>query len=322
MRTLFFLLIIIFFSKSFATGKCLEIFLNDEKLFTENYENYSIKNINLENPEATFDPDNFLLKLMTKTAGVGQKISRLTSAKVVDTVVYLASGYEAGFAFLAFPGATTFIGIDNHPFINTNVDSIAAKSLPLQDTVFTRFQAIDDFVADGNHLASAILASLKMTFPELRVHRIAEFKESDGASHGWVDFDTGPGTPIRRYIHINEWFNGGSKWRTVLPEHGFDGLLIKGSIDIYKDYRNGAFDLVNHLRATQGVVLDADNRLWDLIQWGYQDFVLEVEAAGLPESSITIYRTEQFDVHLTNLTIGYDSELIFTRPGAKIFIYK
>jgi hypothetical protein len=195
----------------------------------------------------------------------------ITSFKIanVKTVIYPSSGYDASTPFVLFPNATEVVGIDNHPFWgskNVIVDADFYSSTNDQKLGWTVIREVDSV----EYIAGIVLARLKNIAPDLRILSFYEIKDSTMSkdygdiflSHGVIEFDTGPNTQVRRYIHLHSPALDGyemrpsSWWLQPILTHGFEGLIRKAGM-AFLNFDVG-LNLVRNLKAEGGILVDGD----------------------------------------------------------------
>ena len=197
---------------------------------------------------------NYLSSLIRHASQVADFIEANVPPRLVRTVVYPASGYDAATAFLIFPQATTVIGIEHLPFVKSNSSSIPTH-LPLdQQPSMARKSDVNDYARD-NDMVSAIVGRLSESIPNFHLLKVVA-AISEGGVNGWVEFDTGPGTLIRRYIHVDSEIPTASAWLESAMGTGFEGLLIKGGVNMSHPTERDL--LVQQMRVRGGIAVDSD----------------------------------------------------------------
>lgn len=223
-----------------------------------------------------------------------------------QTVLYPMIGIDAPMGFLLFPGATTVIGLDKVPFM---------LSEPSQDqAIQPRIEPLGTWmhwrdVSKGGALADRIIGALREKLPGFRLKAVrALYSGSSPITimdlydysvsgpeklsllengiphwHGVIEFDTGDGTPLRRYVHINanpfqhDYSRTEGRvrpwWWQVLNETRLDALITKAAINFLLphgrnlDQRFSFRDEIAHWisRARGFVVEDLDTleRQWE-----------------------------------------------------------
>lgn len=174
--------------------------------------------------ELTVDWSGLTRSASSPSPGWAQLAARLTAFSHVrpKTVLYPAAGFDAATPFLVFPEATTVIGLDWHPFVGQYRDSAVAR-LPKERTHYALYHEVDELFTPG--VAGAIVARLRGQIPGFHLRHVGYFEEARAFAwtsetkfliedffgdrpapstslNGWVEFDTGPGTTVRRYIHV------------------------------------------------------------------------------------------------------------------------
>jgi len=193
----------------------------------------------------------------------------------VDTVLYPMSGFDAGTAAHLFPDAVTIIGIDNHPFLPPGDSRTSFEYSRVGSANYAAYQDIDRL----GHVGPALVGSLAEAVPGFRLRRVSIIendepttgvRSSPGKStavHAVIEFDAGPGTPLRRYIHINGALvnrEGSARtadawWWKSIDRLGPSGVLVKGSMAAFHDEHMGrdlAPTVLGWLRRSGGVLIE------------------------------------------------------------------
>lgn len=208
-----------------------------------------------------------------KTARLVQnEVSKFPQSRKVDTVLYMASGFDGGSPFLVFENARTVFAVDQHPFVKDPSLPIRLRIPDDGDRGYTLITTVND---QAQSLASTILWRLSQSIPNFRPIRVVAFTDPTPttvgrpAQHGLIEFDSGPGTQVRQYIHIDA--NIGSEylpgqqpwWLGRILRHGIDGLLVKGAMSVYAnasktDVASPAQVVTRYLLKNGGIVVDGD----------------------------------------------------------------
>ena len=210
-----------------------------------------------------------------------------------QTVVYPSAGYDGATGFLVAPNITTVVGIDNHPFMNTFAESLTPEPyVSLNDR--GRGRTVISEVDFKNFVAEIILARLDSALPNFRLLKVLHVHdltkdnlESSALSHGVIIFDTGEGTPIRRYIHLqspvlNDYeMRPTSWWKYVVLQNDFQILIRKAAMSFY-NYPIG-LELIRHLKQNQGLLIDGDNDTGS-----FPNYDLDQELEETPRISLQI----------------------------------
>lgn len=165
-----------------------------------------------------------------------QSIAR-TTERTVKTVLVPMAGHDAGTAARLFPEAETIIGVDAQPFLDRARTGKQLAFGALRSQNYTHWQQIQAM----GHLAPALLSSLAWAVPGFRLRGVTLLEgvneRAETTSSAVIEFDAGEGTPVRRYIHLNEWFptatpkGRGPWWWRALDAHRPDAVIVKGSQD-------------------------------------------------------------------------------------------
>ena len=209
-----------------------------------------------------------------KTARLVQnEVSKQPQARKIDTVLYMASGFDGASPFLAFENMRTVFAVDQHPFVKDPSLPIRLRIPDDGDRGYTLISTVND---QAQSLASAILWRLSQSIQNFRAIRVVAFTDPTAtemgrpAQHGLIEFDSGPGTQVRRYIHIDadigsEYRPGQQPWWLArVLRHGIDGLLVKGAMSVYAnasktDIKSPARDVTRYLMKNGGIIVDGDS---------------------------------------------------------------
>lgn len=212
----------------------------------------------------------------------------------VRTVVYMASGYDSTSPFQVFKNAVLVIAIDQHPF-SLNPSKPMELKKPLDRghewTVWTE-------VDGAGSLAPSLIGRLKSELPNFRLKKVLSFNEPAqnvlrapgnpyqrefetehrALSHGLIEFDTGPGSTVRQYIHIDSSIPVDNRaaprpwWTDILVRSPPDAILVKGAMNTYgtessfNDHSSAA-EVTVALARRGGIIVDGDSILWP---WTWQ----------------------------------------------------
>lgn len=214
------------------------------------------------------------LNMINETARSTQKeVAKLKRESEVDTVLYMASGFDGSSPFLVFDSARTVFAVDQHPFVKDPSLPIRLRIPDDGNRGYTLVSTVND---QAQSLASVILWRLSHSIQNFRLIRVAAFTDPTTtttmgrlAQHGLIEFDSGPGTQVRQYIHIDadigsEYRPGHQPWWLGrILRHGIDGLLVKGAMSVYAnasrtDIESPSRDVTRHLIKNGGILVDGD----------------------------------------------------------------
>lgn len=313
--------------KTFAANNCLDLFAYSNPSLFENHSNnhggLTFHDVPLDVTE--FNPKNFdvdlnLMQLIQKSMQIQEKALEITDPRHVKTVVYPASGYDAGTAFVIFPYAETVIGFDPHNFIAPGLVELHPSTYLLEET--DKFSYVGDInnYSHSSSMASALLKRLMASIPLFRLIRVVEVREGSHISHGWIEFDQGPGTLHRRYIHINHFISRlePSHWSQSLASEGFQGLLIKAALGVMNPQNAEGSFLLNTLRAQGGVVIDADGTTLESQVATLREYGVEPNMDYYPGIA------SAFAALGTHVSLGYDEVPVAgdVASGVKVIYFK
>ncbi len=271
-------------SRLSATSQSAKVLLHSENISVTNLE-FQNADREIFNPyirEVITDPDVVKhaerrqleqLSSAIKTAHLVQvEVSKQPQARKIDTVLYMASGFDAGSPFLVFENARTVFAVDQHPFVK---DPALPIRLRIPDNDHDGYALISTVNDQAQSLASTILWRLSQSISNFRLIRVAAFTDPTAttigrpAQHGLIEFDSGPGTQVRQYIHIDanigsEYLPGQQPWWLArILRHGIDGLLVKGAMSVYAnasktDVASPAREVTRYLMKNGGIIVDGD----------------------------------------------------------------
>ncbi len=191
-----------------------------------------------------------------------KKIARHIGPNNIERVIYPFVGADGPMAFHLFPNAREVVGIDNHPFFSDL--PLAGKKIPVIPNQGVTFRHTVD-MDDVPEIGSRILGFLKQTLPGFRLRKIIIDEKLEQENyyslrtsphhHITVEFDTGKGTPVRRYIHVNISFNvtspetrnGLGWWLDALKEMKPQAVIVKAAHHQYNGAENGFRDFIFQL---------------------------------------------------------------------------
>jgi hypothetical protein len=247
-----------FFAFSTQANTCIDLFAKPNARLVEflGSEDHTI----LVDSQSLSDIQTQNFKLKIPAQELAGNISKITPQPTLETILYPSSGFDAGNAFTIFPEAKTIIGIDNHPFLIGNRSIIRAKVALDANYSYTHVGAVHT-LTENLGAAPFIVGELASSLSSFRLLTIQEYKQKAEISHGVIEFDRGPGTPIQRYIHVNGELpyldDPIPTWMTSITEGGYQALLAKGSETIF-DHDSGGDLLLVHLAQNGGLFVDTD----------------------------------------------------------------
>lgn len=147
----------------------------------------------------------------------------------VERVVYPFIGADFGLAFLLFPDAKTVIGFDDHPLFSEHENLKDLTIAPNNGVRFRQTVQLDKTLGSGSLALGFLLRSQRLLFNrDVRIRTIERGRPVGGRDGNsilrgdWeteerhdstarteypmkltlIEFDFGPGTPVRKYVHI------------------------------------------------------------------------------------------------------------------------
>lgn len=183
----------------------------------------------------------------------------------IETVFYPMTGLDGAMPFSMFPDAKLVIGLDEHPFLpdhhpliqNPNQSQMLFNRAHGQNYTYTTS-------LDNVPTGTTVLETLVATIPGFRLrevaishdHYLGFIGDKIPLTHGLIAFDTGPGTPVRRYVHLHQSIGEFEKqefvgrwWRKYLKLNAPDVILLKGTNNAL-DYLRSDREEVANARAT------------------------------------------------------------------------
>lgn len=256
-----------------------------------------------------------------------------------NVVMNPLSGINGGLVNL-FPEAGLFVGLDAHPFLGrlpSPTDKITAHPVAGRD--FSMVGTIDSFQNENNIFAGQFLVgALSSSVDGFRLRRVDVFETREKRSwkvwwrylknlsspayetswrwarfvHGLIEYDSGEGTPLRQYLHINTdifmwdlpstawWFSG---WNLPTP----DVVVIKGTQDLFSPGARHECTamkraMIDWLYQSNGVLIEGRHRT-EKDQWEFS----EAQASTEPDSIVITGKT------LRGLPFSYGHDVRATR---------
>jgi hypothetical protein len=184
------------------------------------------------------------------------KIHDKTAAKLggvdeVGTVFYPFAGSDGAAAFRLFPNATTVVALENNPFL---------FELPKPKEKLTYPKGLSGAwrhwtsISRDDYLGARVLGGLEQAVPGFRLRKVEiirrpelQFLNNDHlgrgpSTHGRIEFDTGPGTPVRQYIHLDTYVPpnkvassasvGNEWWAQEVERLKPDATIVKASMSL------------------------------------------------------------------------------------------
>jgi hypothetical protein len=176
-------------------------------------------------------------------------------AAQTKTVLYPLVGADGGVAFKIFPHATRVIGTDRVPFAPDL--SIASRAkIRVEELPLYRYEGSGEVRNDTTPLFLRTLGRIARSTEGFRLRRVVLFvepaKPAEVRCHGVIEFDSGPGTSVRRYIHINHaslddealeeaW------WARTMERHlRPQAVIVKAAVDVFLPRREMTSSVFNH----------------------------------------------------------------------------
>jgi len=207
-----------------------------------------------------------------------QGIEKLIDSKTVDTVFYPFSGSDGGGVARLFPAATTLVGLSEESFF----EQMPTPSRPLDFSYVIKnqsgFRWLGELQKEPN-IASSLLGSLHSAIEGFRLNEVIIFETLEhfnmqginhplSSTHGIIVFDQGPGTPVRRYLHIQanisaRVYPGTSWWMNLLEKNPPQGILVKAAMSSFTTHmRNSDFydATLDWLHQTNGILVEGQSK--------------------------------------------------------------
>jgi hypothetical protein len=212
-------------------------------------------------------------------------------------VIYPASGFDGFSPFLVFKDAEVVIGLDHHPFYLPFEN--ADRTIDLDYLSWENINNVDNAVQMGVQ----VLRQIQLAYPEqfrLRGIYAIETKNTGLKNgpyycerpvvHGLIEFDLGPGTPLKRYYHIQAMHADFKAlrecevspnfedywWAKPVLGAGPDAVLLKAQMDFV--WRDPLWpELLSVISNRRGLVVDGDEQLrtGTLNSRGYAKFQIQ-----------------------------------------------
>lgn len=241
----------------------------------------TVPQIQLSGPKITElhigEVDSNLLGIGNSYQLSGELSKTLAAAGIsaeVKTVLYPMASHDALTPFILFPDSTTVVAIDSAPFVrNTSKPIQPAISEGEGSGLFHfNYQA-----RKAESVAGEILARLMANYPQIRIHRIQAIEENSDFTqdwdpeergrivsvHGQIEFDTGPNTLLRRYIHLNlhltDNFDKQTWWHQQLERQNFQAIISRAAFGGLESTAPILFQkMLKKLAGNEGIFIDGD----------------------------------------------------------------
>jgi hypothetical protein len=188
--------------------------------------------------------------LSTSIAEIQKQFKKMGAPlETVKTIFYPLAGRESALGFLLFPQAETVVTVCDVPF--RRAEPINAAVSPIEAWSHT-----EDVRTEENPVG-ALIGSIVAHIPSSRVKSVQYFETEPGdiararaafqgyemderarvlisgaGEHGVISFDTGDGTPVRKFIQLNALVHSNIPdpwWVSVLERSGFDAAIVKAA---------------------------------------------------------------------------------------------
>lgn len=263
--------------------------------------------------------DSRYVKGLKKVSRAVNKFS--SSPQDLARILYPFAGADGPMAFHLFPNAREVVGIDNHPFFSEAPfahEKLLVK--PNRGTSFRHTVDIDDLPEVG----SRILGFLKGTIPGFRLKRILAHesleRETDYSSrtaphwHTIVEFDSGPGTPLRRYVHLHLAFDPSriqvksntGWWLSEVMRMQPQAVIVKAAHYQYREDRFRKF-ILSVLRKNSGLLIEGAETGSGYSAWEFSSKFGSIEYEFPNSESIELHGRD------TGLHFGYSDSIRMTK---------
>lgn len=225
----------------------------------------------------------------------------------VETVLYPLAGFDSFTAAALFPNAKTIIALDMSKFVRHD-DSSQLLATPY----FGRNWEFAPTVWSQLQLSVPIIGGLLGAMPGVRVLSVLEFRMKNFAgeetSNGWIQYDTGPGTPQRQYIHLEGWIRStkrdlANSWFGFLDGLKIDAVIVKGAMSFFNEPQIGQVffrdAIENWLLRSRGILVT-----------GFQEKsegIISEFSSGLPSERIRL------NVEIPDVEFGYGNKVSISR---------
>ena len=158
-----------------------------------------------------------------------------------DVAFYPMAGYDASTPAQLFPNARLIVATSWARFVK-DPDAIVSPKYGRQN-VAAEYDAQyilwdEDQKSDSN--ASLEIARLSLVTPGFRLRRAVAFREGPTKIHGLIEYDSGPDTPIKRYVHVHQNAGGDgsyaarSWWMRELRSIGVGAMVVKADYGVFR----------------------------------------------------------------------------------------
>ncbi|MDB5036501.1 MAG: hypothetical protein JWQ35_29 [Bacteriovoracaceae bacterium] len=207
---------------------------------------------------------------------IGRKIESLS--RKGHLIFYPLSGDDGWTALSLFPSAETIVAFDDHAF--SLIPPLGEATLRISKTAaiskgisYTPLFLVGSRGRSEWHreILPVLLEKMLFSHPEIRIRRVSIFKHwpnavSSELRHGLIEFDSGPGTKIRKYIHLQSQYTGTESpenwWLQFLDKYHPTAVIIKGSLDTFLSARNLCHapeftnQIVSWLKSSNGILVE------------------------------------------------------------------
>ena len=227
--------------------------------------------IELQFEQPSVDPT--MISKLRSAQAILKAAKQLSEAKVAQyprTILYPYSSYDAATPRILFPDAETIVVWDMGPFVKSTSTKVTAQLSDIEMAGDFHTTGQSDDIAS---VADAVVMRLALTTKNFRLRKVTAIREDKKAwlmpnwdrqpVHGVIEYDSGPDTPIKRYIHINNMISEAVYqqqpwWHEQLLIHGFDVLILKAQTEGFKQMKKLERQLLTSLKYHNGFLLDGD----------------------------------------------------------------
>lgn len=267
---------------------CTPLLQSSHPLITHLFKNAKYLEIPGENFSA-FDFGVWNKKISLTHRLIREQIERKFKFKA-NTVLYPLIGFDATTAAVLFPDAAFYIGIDSTQSVPEEIFESKNLNYELETQMGYRIWRweIHPYPALGR-----ILGQLHQNTPGFRLKKVTLFKlprvdspeiaqfrrpqvefhyEEQNAIHFLIEFDQGPETRSKAYLHIQDDLadpplGSGHWWQALLSQHPPDAVIIKAAMLIFDPSGKGESwrhsypallrkEILRWLRRTEGLLVE------------------------------------------------------------------
>ncbi|MEC9283902.1 MAG: hypothetical protein VX642_14405 [Bdellovibrionota bacterium] len=197
------------------------------------------------------------------------------ASKQVKTVLYPFSGFDAQTPILLFPKSKNIIAVDEAPFVK-NLDSFveAGQFYHRSGRNENRYYLVG-LSKQIPSVANAIVSLLASNIKNFRIIKVWAYSDKVNYEmkmgkkvyniHGTILFDSGPGTEVRSYTHVQSLIRDFENpsyywWFEKLKDYGLDAVVSKAALQGFVGYAPQlGREILKELEKNKGIFLDGED---------------------------------------------------------------